>query len=128
MQNPTEAYEFARKTAGEVIQALDQYHNSQMTVNTYAPIRISGDDRSGFIRLLFQKEDMPVVQMRLGFGETDGDGEIIRFGFNQKAWEEHTGNPYSSGINALNFDEAWQIVCLIGSELTVHNVSISYGN
>lgn len=124
---PFSSVEFAQKTAGEVVSALGIYQASRMNINVYTPPYEETDFPDGFLRLLFFNDNLPWAQIGVEFGQTDETDTVVRFGFDRVAWEKDPDDPHSGGINAVNFDEAWRIVCLIGKSLQITEVSISYG-
>lgn len=127
MQEPAESYVFARKTTDEILEAVGDYRGGRMDINVYMPRYILGSPEGGFIRLSFQKEDAEPALIGVSFGETAGENEVVRFGFDRESWEKYPNEPHSGGINAFNFDEAWRIICLLGTDLVIQQVTISYG-
>lgn len=125
---PFSSMEFARQTTIGITEALGNYRDSHMNINVYTPPYAEGEYPDGFLRLLFYKETEEVpAQVGIEFGQTDDDNNVIRFGFDRHEWEKFPDDPHSGGINAVNFDEAWRIVCLLGKELKVRSISLSYG-
>lgn len=122
-----ESAAFVRRTTDEIVVALEQFRGSYMSINVRSLRCLSGKPEGGFLRLVFQNGDAKPVRVGIAFGETDGKNKVERFGFNCQAWELYSHEPYSSGVNAADFDEAWRIICRVGTELDVAQVSISYG-
>ena len=54
-------------------------------------------------------------------------GLSLRAGFDATASLRDPHNPHASGIYAVNFDEAWRIVCLVAHYLEAHSLTLSYG-
>lgn len=129
-QQPDPAYDFVHQTTGELLEVLGDYQGSSMNINAYTPNYVLGKPSGGFIRVLFEKENVEPQRKRIGFafGETDGDGDTYRLGFDREAWHQYPDDWRSAGITAQTFDEAWRIICLLGSKLNVERISISYGS
>lgn len=124
---PYTSFEFANQTAEEIVAALSEYREAAMQINVYTPPYAEDDFPDGFIRLIFFKENLKTAQIGLEFGQTDENDLVAHYEFDRRAWENTPDDPHSSGINAVKFDEAWRIICLVARDLKILHISISYG-
>lgn len=120
-------HEFVRSVASEVLNHLGNFSDSELMVNGYTPLRATSR-HEGFVALNMKAPDGSRASIGINFGTVRSDGAPMRKGFDAASWAE---NPYSDGrsyIYVANFDEAWLLLCMIGSQINVYNVKLCYGS
>jgi hypothetical protein len=125
---PHSSHIFAVEIAGQVVRAVEGYVGGVMEVRAYTPPYDEGCFPAGFLVLTLMREGRPPVRFGIEFGQRDEGGGYVREGFDVDAWSEEPCDPHAGGIYAVNFDEAWRIVCLVGSSLRPGRVTLNYGS
>lgn len=120
-------HDFAELVAASIAEALSAYRGATLDVGGYTPPYNEGYFPAGFIALSFLAEGLDEHVVGIEFGQRDESGDLLREGFNPAASLRDQHNPHSAGIYAVNFDEAWRIVCLVARRLRVSRVTLSYG-
>jgi hypothetical protein len=118
---------FAEAVLSRVIEHLEAYKGGNFDVGGYTPPYDEDSYPAGFLALTLTKGDLPLVRIGIEFGRLDVDGELVREAFDPERWLEEPFNPHEAGIYAANFDEAWRVVCLLGSHLIPTAITLSYG-
>jgi hypothetical protein len=124
---PTSSHDFAEEVAEQITTAVGEYKGGCLEVRGYTPPYDEGGFPAGFLLLILRQEGLPYVCIGIGFGQHDVEGQLARQGLDASGWSEDRTDPHGSSIYAINFDEAWRIVCLAGSRLELQQISLSYG-
>ncbi|WP_447985462.1 hypothetical protein [Nitrospira sp. Nam74] len=110
-----------------LLEVLKDYEGCTMNVGGYTPPYQAGSYPEGFLDISLYTDDLPEVAMGIVFGEKDPEGYQVRREFDSETWQRQRQNPLLTNLTAINFDEAWRIVCLLGQRLKVKSLTISYG-
>jgi hypothetical protein len=124
---PQSSDKFANAVAGQILRLVSEYKGGVMDVGGYTPPYNEGDFPDGFLVITLMLEGAPEVKIGIVFGQCDVDSKPAREGFDAHAWLKAPLDPHSGGIYAINFDEAWRIVCIVGMCLSLQKVTLSYG-
>lgn len=125
--------------ADEVSQAIKHTLRDEsypvLTVRVFTPPWSTGSEAQGYLEIVLSKGPgmdaggfPTLVTIGITFGATELiDGILpLRQGFNTSAWKSDNYNSFSSGIVAVNFDEAWRIVCLTAFKMNIQTVRLGY--
>jgi hypothetical protein len=123
---PISSHNFANAVAEQVVTVIEEYKGGCLNVRGYTPPYDEGCFPAGFLMLILKQEDLPAICIGIEFGQRDEDGNLARQSFDVNGWLEDRSDPHTSGIYAINFDEAWRIVCILGSRLELQKISLSY--
>jgi len=63
----------------------------------------------------------------ISLGDDTHPDQRARRGFNAVAWRRNPCHPFSAGILAASWDEAWKLACTIGCRLGVVDIQLRYG-
>ena len=118
---------FAEETAVAIATAAKKWRPRGMAVRGYTPPYEPEYFPQGYLEIVFLQDGEPERSIGIEFGQTDGNGQFQRAAFNPEDWLEDLENPLSAAVTAINFDEAWRIVCLVGRRLDINDVSLGYG-
>src|ERR1041385_1610370 len=124
---PLSDHNFAESVAIGIAEALDAYRGGTLDVGGYTPPYNEGHYPAGFIAITFLADGLPERVVGVVFGQKAERGRLLRAGFDATASLRDPHNPHASGIYAVNFDEAWRIVCLVAHYLEAHSLTLSYG-
>lgn len=124
---PLSDHDFAESVAIDIAETLVAYSGGVFDIGGYTPPYREGHYPAGFIAITFLADGLPEHVVGIEFGRRDERGRLLRLGFNVTASLRDPHNPHSAGIYAVNFDEAWRIVCLTARHLEVSRVMLSYG-
>jgi hypothetical protein len=124
---PVSSHDFAEAVAEQILTALEGYKGGCLEVRGYTPPYDEGCFPAGFLMLILRQEKMPAVCIGVEFGQRDVDDNLARQEFDADAWSRDRSDPHASGVHVINFDEAWRVVCIVGSRLELRKVSLSYG-
>ena len=126
---PLSDHVFAERNARAIATAIAYWRPTTMCVGGYTPPYNRGEFPQGFLTLDFWRNpsDEEWCSVGIEFGQTDAQGHAVRYPFDPEAWTKSPNNPAAGMITALNFDEAWRIVCLAGRHTRVQTISIAYG-
>lgn len=125
---PYSSNDFAKNVVATIISALPALNHWCLHISASTP-RYERNKHlpSGHIELTLIDQKETGYSIGLVFGATDDAGQVIRQPFDAKNWVNNPGNPWSGGIAAINFDEAWRVVVLLAEKLQVKRIEISYG-
>ncbi|HLM62487.1 MAG TPA: hypothetical protein VK308_16925 [Pyrinomonadaceae bacterium] len=125
---------FIKSFVDEAMECLTDYHNCELNIEVHNPPlmktpTINGVYYSpGHLVLSFHKkasEEFTDIDFFFLYYE---NGKFLRRGLSEKDKEQlRTSNSGNAEVFAYNFDECWQIVCLLGERLEVSKISISCG-
>jgi hypothetical protein len=118
---------FAEETAAAITAVVEKWQPTEMAVRGYTPPYEPEEFPQGYLELVFLREEGVERSIGIEFGQTDENGQFQRVAFETDEWLAEPENPLSSAITAINFDEAWRIVCLVGRYLRIRDVSFGYG-
>lgn len=118
---------FAEETANAIVAAVQKWHPRDMAVRGYTPPYEPEEFPQGYLEIVFIRDGQPDLSIGIEFGQTDETGKYQRILFETEDWLSEPENPLSALITAINFDEAWRIVCLVGRNLGIQSVSLGYG-
>lgn len=124
---PLSSHNFANSVAGQLVDLLEEYEGGAMDVGGYTHPSSEGCFPAGFLVVSVSRDDMPLVSFGIEFGQTDESGKLVREKFDAEAWLRESNNAHAGGICAVNFDEAWRIVCIVGQYLETEKITLSYG-
>ena len=120
-------HNFAESVAAGIAEALNAYMGGTLNVGGFTPPYNEGHYPAGFISIAFLVAGLPEHVVGIEFGQKDEEGRPLRAGFKAVASLRDPHNPHASGVYAINFDEAWRIVCLVARYVKAHNITLSYG-
>jgi hypothetical protein len=120
---------YARSVVTDILGVIPRQTGSRLHVNAGTPPYAPGARTPrGHIEVTLTPEpDGPEYSFGIVFGATNDAGRILRRPFNAEAWLANPTYPWSSGIAAFNFDEAWRIVVLLAHETRATRVELGYG-
>jgi hypothetical protein len=82
---------------------------------------------AGHIELTMFSADGDEYAIGIVFGAEDEEGRVLRQPFDPEEWSSNPNCPWSSGLFAFNFDEAWRIVVLLAESMKISSLEICYG-
>lgn len=124
---PLSSHAFAGSVAAGISAAVEAYKGATLDVGAYTPPYDAGFTPGGFLTLTFLSGDLPEACVGIEFGQKDEAGQPLREDFNLEGWHADQRNPHAAGIYAINFDEAWRIVCIVATYIEAQRVTLSYG-
>lgn len=126
---PQSDHTFAEHNARAIAAAIARCRPTTLCVGGYTPPYEAGEFPQGFLTLDFWRnyDSKEWCSLGIEFGQTDAQGQPVRYPFDPIAWAESPNDPTAGMITALNFDEAWRIVCLVGKYTRVQTISLAYG-
>lgn len=124
---PKSNHNFADHMVTLLVEVLKDYEGCIMNIGGYTPPYKPGTYPEGFLDISLYTHDLPEVAIGIVFGEKNPEGYPVRREFESEAWQRERHNPLLTNLTAINFDEAWRIVCLLGHRLKVQSLTLSYG-
>lgn len=124
---PLSDHDFAESVAARIAKAMNAYRGRALNVGGYTPPYNEGYYPAGFLTLTFLAADLPERVVGIEFGQKNEDGQPLREEFDATTNLRDPYNPHAGSVYAINFDEAWRIVCLVAQYLEAQKVTLSYG-
>jgi hypothetical protein len=129
---PLSDHHFAESVAADMIEAVELYRRCTLVIGCYTPpydppLSAEAALRGGFITLDLLGSDQEPVCIGIEFGRFNKSGEMSQEGFDANSWKTNPQNPLSGGIYAINFDEAWRIVCIFTRIVEAREIILRYG-
>jgi hypothetical protein len=130
---PVSDHNFAESVAADICDETKDYAGCILEVECYTPpyeppLSLDAARNGGFLVLHLRSKSMRYPCLGIEFGRLDEKGAPRRETIDVEEWRRDTESPLSAGVYAVNFDEAWRIVCLLGLMLHVKRVQLSYGD
>lgn len=119
---------FADGVARVIADAVTHWQPEKLVLRGYTPPYEPGEFPEGYIELSFVRNDQTTDRsIGIEFGQTDTLGRDFREPFDVASWLTDPADPMSAPITAINFDEAWRIICRVAERLSLSTVSVVYG-
>lgn len=119
---------FARSVVESIIRALPTRTNWGMCIDAATPPYERKEQLpAGHIEITLFVDGHVELPIGIVFGATGEAGRVLRQPFDPESWAANPYYSWSSGLVAINFDEAWRIVTLLAVKLHVMKIEICYG-
>lgn len=130
---PLSEHRWASSVAADICEAVKDYSGCTLEVECYTPpydppLSPESARSGGFLVLNLHSETLPYACVGIEFGRLDKEDQPLRASIDADEWRTDPANPLYAGVYAINFDEAWRIVCLLGLMLDVSSVRLAYGD
>jgi len=123
---------FAGSVAADMFEAVESYRRCTLVIGCYTPpyappLSAEAAQCGGLITLDLIAADRETVCIGIEFGRSNINGKMIQEGFDATSWKMDPQSPLSGSIYALNFDEAWRIVCIFTRIIEASEINLRYG-
>ena len=124
---PKSKHLFANEVATSLAKTLENYDGGNLSINGYTPPYKEDEFPNGYMELILSTEGQNEACIGIEFGHLSVNDIPLRSSFNKQMWKDSDQDPICSGIVAVNFDEAWRIICIVSKQLNIKNTFLSYG-